>query len=94
MTRPPNNQVVQGDEAEEAKPRTVVRYRGANLEDSRSHIRVVLIGTPPRGLLGALRHVGSFEKTRQSHIWRRRSSPSAIFEAQAILNEFFGEEIS
>lgn len=78
---------------EKDEPRVVCRYQGAQIEQTREYVWVVLRGKPKPGVRGALRHVHDFERVGTDQLWRRRHSPAAAFAAQDACREFYGEEI-
>jgi hypothetical protein len=72
------------------KPRLVCRYRGLQILDARENILVVIVGEPPVGARGGLRHEG-FRRDSNS-TWSAPATPMAILAAQAIGTIFFSEQ--
>lgn len=72
--------------------RLVAQYDGVQIHDIRDKIEVLFTKTPRRGVRGALKYCADFERHTQFS-YRARSNPQAIFDAQAVLREFYGEEI-
>jgi hypothetical protein len=68
--------------------RFVASYSGMQIHESRSELRVVLIGKPPEGLRRRLRDAG-FRSRRAGTEFHRANNTDAIFTAQAIGHEFF-----
>lgn len=74
------------------KARIIARYDGAQIEDARDHIRIVLTREPPRCVKGCLRRDG-FLPNGPNGAWQRKHSPIAAITAAAICNTFFDKEI-
>ena len=73
------------------QPRVVARYAGVQIEDAREHIRISFATKPPRGLAGKLSSAG-WSRDGGTGPFIKRSTPTAIFEAQGLLRQFCGEE--
>jgi hypothetical protein len=64
--------------------RLVVQFDGAQIFDAREQILITFDAKPKHGVAGQLQNK-SFMRHKNG-IWSRRTSPDAIFSAQAILN--------
>jgi len=71
------------------KPRLVHDYGGMQLLDAREHLRVKLLGEPPKGVRWSLKDAGFKPMPGDANTYYRLTNPQAIFAAQMIGATFF-----